>query len=167
MKQHHRFDTAMSNFCWDFVMVCHFECCSHFCLIESASEDIRIRLAARYSDADGTAKVLSGDSCSPWAKASPNGLGESSGVCADTRPASSCGAGGSASGCAAHAASSTALDLCRALEAAKICSEHSRCQCSAQGGGFEGWNPASEERQRADRGTCAYLNVVLELCRAF
>ena len=75
---------------------------------------------------------------------------------------------------------SATLDLCRAFETAKICSEHSWCQCGAQGGGGERSGPTSDKRQPFDRGTSAHrqggwdhqafrfqINVGLEPFRAF
>ena len=118
----------------------------------------------------------------PMGRGKSQWRGESSEVCAESHPAhdSSCGAGGSASGCAPHAPPSATLDLCRAFETVKICSEHSWCQCGAQGGGGERWGPTSEKRQPFDRGTSAHrqggwdhqafrfqINVGLEPFRAF
>ena len=67
--------------------------------------------------------------------------------------------GCSASGCAAHAPSSATLDLCRWVEA-KVCSEHSGCQCSAQGSGGERWSPTGEKRQPLIEGRAPTENGV-------
>ena len=92
-----------------------------FLLDSTSSEDIQLVASC---DTDGTTKVMGAESCSPLAEANPNGLGESSDICAHPCAAhdASCGAcgsasGGSASGCAAHAPSSATLDLRGAHEA--------------------------------------------------
>ena len=125
-----------------------------FLLDSTSSEDIQLVASC---DTDGTTKVMGAESFSPLAEANPNGLGESSDICAHPCAAheASCGAcgsasGGSASGCAAHAPSSATLDLRGAHEATTFWAEQSICQCSTQGCGGEHWSPATQEREPSD-----------------